>query len=218
MEKIFKSVENAVSEMFKSESSGHDINHLKRVFNIALHIQGIEGGDKLVIGTSALLHDVHRLMEKETGTFCPPKDSLGTIEKIVNQTIFPKDKIKNVLHCIEFHEEYGFSEAGITVNDLETLILQDADNLDAIGAIGIGRTFSFGGSHKVPMWVPEKPFDRNTFDESLKDPSTIHHFYSKLLKLKDNMNTTTGKKMAIKRHDFMELFLKQFFGEWEGKI
>ncbi|MEI7961722.1 MAG: metal-dependent phosphohydrolase, partial [archaeon] len=130
---------------------------------------------------------------------------------------FPQELIPKVLHCVEFHEEYGFTKEGKTASDLETLILQDADNLDAIGAIGVARTFSFGAAHKVPFWVPEKPFDRTNFDESEKDPSTIHNFYSKLLKLKDNFSTTTAKAMALKRHKFMEAFLKQFFAEWAGK-
>ena len=104
-----------------------------------------------------------------------------------------------------------------SIIDIETLILQDADNLDAIGAIGIGRTFSFGGAYKITMWIPDKPFDRQNFDESEKDPSIIHHFYSKLLKLKANMNTETAKKMADERHKFMKLFLQEFFDEWNGK-
>ncbi len=95
--------------------------------------------------------------------------------------------------------------------------MQDADNLDAIWAIGIGRTFSFSWAHGVTAWIPEIPFDRHTFDESEKDPSTIHHFHSKLLKLKDNMNTETAKKMANERHKFMESFLQEFFDERNGK-
>jgi uncharacterized protein len=207
MEDIFTSIEKVVSGMFTLESSGHYIYHLKRVFNAALHMQSIEGGDRIVIGAAALLHDVHRLIAKETGSFCSPRDSLDSVAKLINQTSLPTDKINNVLHCIEYNEEYSFSDAGKTMNDLETLILQDADNLDAIGAIGIGRTFSFGGAYGIPMWVVEKPFDRHAFDESVKDPSTIHHFYSKLLKLKANMHTRSGAELAEKRHKFMELFL-----------
>ncbi|MFW5853403.1 MAG: HD domain-containing protein [Patescibacteria group bacterium] len=86
-----------------------------------------------------------------------------------------------------------------------------------MGAIGIGRTFLFGGANQTTMWLPDKPFTRETFDEAEKDPSIIHHFYSKLLKLKDNMNTATGKKMAAARHKFMESFLQEFFKEWQGK-
>ncbi len=217
MEEIISKLENEIKKTFSSESSGHDIYHLKRVLNLALHIQKKEGGDKLVIGISAFLHDIHRIIQIETGKYCTPKDSLPIVKKILEKIDIPKDKIERILHCIEFHEEYSFSNQGKTVNDIETLILQDADNLDAIGAIGIGRTFAFGGTYKRLMWIPEIPFDRKTFDEPELDPSTVHHFYSKLLKLKENMNTKTAKKMALERHKFMKIFLDEFFKEWNGE-
>lgn len=213
-----KLLEPKVRDIFKFESSGHDIDHLQRVSKLALHIQEKEGGDRLTIGVSAYLHDIHRLTEKETGKFFAPKDSLSEIKKLLEDVNFPENKIEMVLHCIEFHEEYGFSETGKTVSDLETLVLQDADNLDAIGAIGIGRTFAFGGANKIPMWIPEKPFDRDTYDESERDPSTLHHFSSKLLKLGENMNTVTAKQMASERHKFMEEFINRFIREWSGEI
>lgn len=213
LEKLDKKIKG----MFSSESSGHDIFHLHRVLDLALHLQEKEGGEKLIIGVSALLHDIHRLMEKESGVFCPPTDSLPAVQKLLEEVDFPADYISKVLHSIEHHEEYGFSKEGKTVNDLETLILQDADNLDAIGAIGVGRTFAFGGAHGVPMWIPEKPFDREVYDESEKDPSIIHHFYSKLFKLEGNMNTATARNMAKERTDFMRKFVEQFINEWKGE-
>lgn len=217
MEEIIHQLEEEIKNLFHEESSGHDIYHLKRTLNNALTIQKKEGGDRLIIAVSAFLHDIHRIIQKETGKFCSPKDSLPKVKKILDKTKLSKEQKEKVLHCIEYHEEYHFSENGKSVNDIETLVLQDADNLDAIGAIGIGRTFMFHGSNGDLMWIPEKPFDRETFDESKKDPSTIHHFYSKLLKLKENMNTETAKKMADKRHEFIELFLQEFFDEWNGK-
>ncbi len=217
MEEIIHQLEKEVKVLFHEESSGHDIYHLKRTMNTALTLQEKEGGDKLIIAVSAFLHDVHRIIQKETGKFCSPKDSLPKVKEILDKTNLTEEQKEKVLHCVEYHEEYNFSENGKTVNDIETLVLQDADNLDAIGAIGIGRTFSFSGANQVPMWIPEKPFDRDSFDESEKDSSTVHHFYSKLLKLKENMNTETAKKMANERHKFMELFLQEFFDEWNGK-
>ena len=216
MEKIITELEKRIQKLFEKDTTGHDIYHLKRVMNTALTIQEKEGGDRLIIAVSALLHDLHRIMQNETGTFCTPKQSIPKIREILNEidlTVLQKEKI---LHCIEYHEEYNFSKNGKTVSDIETLILQDADNLDAIGAVGIGRTFSFGGFYKVKMWIPEKPFDREIYNEAEKDPSIIHHFYSKLMKLKENMNTKTAKKMANKRHQFMELYLNEFFDEWNG--
>lgn len=218
MDKIIQKLEQEIKELFHKESSGHDIYHLKRTLNNALTIQEKEGGDRLIIAIAAFLHDIHRIIQKETEKFCSPKDSLPKVEEILDKVDLTEEQKNKILHCIEFHEEYNFSKEGKTVNDIETLVLQDADNLDAIGAIGIGRTFSFGGSHNLNMWIPEDPFDRNEYDESENDVSTIHHFYSKLLRLKENMNTATGKEMANKRHKFMEIFLEEFFDEWNGKI
>ncbi len=210
-------LEEKVEEMFKTDSTGHDMQHLFRVRSIALHIQQQEGGDAEILSTAALLHDVHRLMEKERGSFCPPAESLPTIRTLLEEVSFPAEKIEAVLRCIEFHEEYGFSKTGRTVTDIETLILQDADNLDAIGAIGVGRTFAFSGSYGIPAWRPELPFDREHFDEAVRDPSTLHHIHAKLLKLRDNMSTATGKKMAQGRHEFMEHFVEEFIAEWRGE-
>ena len=156
-------------------------------------------------------------MQNETGEYVEPKDSLDKVRELLKQVDFPEDKIGQVLHCVEFHEEYGFSEKGKTVNDIETLILQDADNLDAIGAIGVGRTFAYGGAHGVPMWVPEVGLDKESYwDESLHDPSAIHHFYHKLFRLSNNMNTETAKIMAKARHQYMEEFVERFLKEWKG--
>lgn len=215
-EKIIKKLELTIKKMFRFENSGHDFYHLKRTLNNALLIQKKEGGDKLTIAVAAFLHDLHRIIQKKTGQFCSPKDSLPKVKKILDKTALSDKQKEKIMHCIEFHEEYGFSKAGKSAGDLETLIVQDADNLDAMGAIGIGRTFSYSGAHHLPMHDPEKPFDRKFFSEDKNDFSTIHHFYSKLFKLKDNMNTVTAKRLAITRHRFMKQFLKQFFAEWQG--
>ncbi len=216
IQKTIEELEQQIKVIFSEDDSGHDIYHLKRVLNLALHIQEKEDGDNLVIAVAAFLHDVHRIMQKETGKYCSPKDSLPRIKEILKKGKLPEDKINKILHCIEFHEEYSFSDKGKTVQDIETLIIQDADNLDAVGAIGIARAFSFGGANNIPMWIPDIPFNRPTYNESQSDPSEIHHFYSKLLKLKDNMNTETAIKMAKNRHKVLEDFLKEFFDEWSG--
>ena len=217
MQHIIEQIESQVQSVFADDASGHDLHHMKRVLNVALHIQEKEGGDPLVLAAAALVHDVHRIIQNQTGQFCSPRDSLPQVKAILDRTDLPEDKIERVLHCVEYHEEYDFSENGKTVNDIETLILQDADNLDAIGAIGIGRAFVFGSALGEPMWEPDRPFDRDTYDESEKDPSILHHFYSKLLKLKDNMNTATARQMAASRHRYMEQFIEEFVGEWEGR-
>ncbi len=216
--KMLNKLENEIKSICHLENSGHDLHHAKRVYNLSKTIQEKEGGDKLVIKVSSYLHDSHRIIQNETGEYCSPKDSLSQVKLILDKVGVPESKKVNILHCIEFHEEYGFSERGKTVTDIETLILQDADNLDAIGAIGIARAFMYGGANKIPIWIPELPFDRKYFDESQGDISEIHHFYSKLLRLKDNMNTKTGKQIAEPKHKFMEQFLEQFFKEWKGEF
>jgi len=217
IDSIIDKLEKEVEPLFISESSGHDIYHLKRVFNLALHIQEKEGGDRFVVAVAAFLHDIHRIIQKETGRYCSPKDSLPKVDEIIRKFEITGEKAVKILHCIELHEEYDFSGNGKTAKDLETLIVQDADNLDAMGAIGIARAFMYGGAHSVPMWVPNVDYRREVYDESVNDPSEIHHFYGKLLKLKDNMNTKTGKKLASERHKFLENYLREFFSEWEGK-
>ncbi len=217
LQKTINKLEKEIKSMFHSESSGHDIYHLRRVLNLALHLQEKEGGDKKVIAISAFLHDIHRIIQNETDKYCSPKDSLSKIKQICKNIKISKHKLSKILHCIEFHEEYNFSKIGKTANDIETLILQDADNLDAIGAIGIARAFAYGGANKIPIWVPEKPLISQHFDESSIDHSEIHHFYSKLLRLNNNMNTKTALKMAKERHKFMEHYLDEFFEEWKGE-
>ena len=105
------------------------------------------------------------------------------------------------------------------MEDINTLILQDADNLDAIGAIGIGRTFAYGGSHNVVMYDENVELNENNdYSESNdKDASTIHHFYHKLFKLKENMNTYTAKEIAKERTEFMKIFVEEFLKEWDGR-
>lgn len=221
MEALLSQLENEIKSLFHKDSSGHDLHHLKRTLNLALALQEKESGDRTVIAVSALLHDIHRIMQKESGKYCSPKDSLPKISEIlakVDSSEVSEEQKERILNCIEFHEEYDFSKEGKSANDIETLILQDADNLDAMGAIGIARAFSFGGAHGQDLWVPEEPLGRETYDESDElEASVIRHFYDKLLKLKDNMNTKTAKEMAHRRHEYMEGFLKEFFEEWEER-
>lgn len=217
MEDIFAKLQDHIQKLFHQESTGHDFTHLQRVFNLCLHIQEKEGGDRLVIGIAALVHDVHRLMRKEQGKYCSPLESLPQVKEILNVVEIPEDIQQKVLHCVEFHEEYGFTKEGKTTNNLETLILQDADNLDAIGAIGIGRALLFDGAHGVPMWNPDIPLEDTHYQNEKHDPSTLHHFHNKLLKLGENMNTKTGKALAQARHHFVEVFIEQFFKEWSGE-
>lgn len=217
LENYIKKLHPYIIELFKLDSSGHDINHLIRTMNNALYIQEREGGNRLIIGISAFLHDLHRIMEKEAGKFISPKESLPKIREILSLTDLTKNQINKICYCIENHENYNWNNDN--VNDINALILQDADNLDAIGAIGIARAFTAGGSYNVSMYdsAIELTSD-NSFIEGSKDPSVIHHFYHKLFKLGDNMNTKTAKEIANKRIEFMKSFTKEFLDEWNSKF
>jgi uncharacterized protein len=155
-------------------------------------------------------------MQNETGIFVPPEDSLDTIRDILSKIDLSNEVVEKICYCIEYHEQYNWN--GNNVKDINTLILQDADNLDAIGAIGIGRTFSYGGAHNVVMYDPSSPLnEKNDYTESNgDDESTIHHFYHKLFKLGDNMNTKTAKELSKKRTDFMKDFVNEFLSEWNA--
>jgi uncharacterized protein len=206
-----------IADRFTKDSS-HDIAHFSRVYNIALKIQKKEGGDRLIIGVGAFVHDVHRSIQADTGKYCEPKDSLPIVKNLLNKINFPKDKIDGVLHVVEYHEEYSFTKKGKTVHDIETLVVQDADNLDAMGAVGIARTFTFGAKFNRPLWIPDLSYKKKYYADSKIEESTLMHFESKLLKLLANMNTKAGKQFAKERHQYMVKFVDRFKREWKGDL
>lgn len=214
LEEYIEKLRPSVMDLFKSDSSGHDISHLERTMRLALHIQEKEGGDRIIIGISAFLHDIHRIMQNQVGHFVSPKDSLETVRKILSNVDLTEEQVNKICYCIEYHEEYNWN--GNNVSDLNALILQDADNLDAIGAIGVGRAFVYGGAHNIEMYNDNiKLNENNDYSEETGDnESTIHHFYHKLFKLKENMNTKTAKVIAEERTEFMRYFANEFLDEW----
>ena len=185
-------------KIFKGDSSGHDFDHTMRVFHMATTIAREENADLQTVQLAALLHDVDdRKLSPQT---CENRDNAVSFlrENGVNQ-----EKIKEIIQIIS---QISFSAGNGAPSTLEGMCVQDADRLDAIGAIGIGRAFAFGGSRGRRIHDPEGE-DTTT---------TIQHFYDKLLLLKDRMNTATGKNLANMRHQFMESFLQQFYAEWNG--
>lgn len=215
LEESINKLESIVEKIFSKDSSGHEIWHLKRVLNNALIICEKEGGDSYIIGIAAYLHDIHRIMSNETGRYVSPKESIKVVESILDYAEIKDKEIRNqICFCIEHHEEYNWNKNNNV--DLNTKILQDADNLDAIGAIGIARTFQYGGSHGIKMYNPDKEINyKNNYQESDDlEESTIEHFYNKLFKLEENMNTKTGKELAKKRTDYMKGFVEEFMNEW----
>jgi uncharacterized protein len=210
---------NFVKFTLKNAEAGHDWFHVERVWKLSKKISENEEGDLEIIELGALLHDI-----------ADPKFHNGDEDlalKISREFLesqnLEEEKIIKVLFIIKnisFKNRNEKTEISIENPVKELQIVQDADRLDAIGAIGIARTFNFGGFKNNLMYDPEIfPKLKMSKEEYKKsDGTTINHFYEKLLLLKDLINTETAKKIALKRHDFMQSFLDEFLDEWEVKI
>ena len=204
-----------VKEQLQQAEGGHDWFHTQRVFNNAKLIAKIEGNCNLeIVKLGALLHDIADSKFHNGDETVGPKIAR---DFLVSQNV-ATDTINAVVAIIEnISFKGGNFEKTFTSKELE--IVQDADRLDALGAIGIARTFNYGGFKNRALYNPEIQPNLNMSKEDYKksDAPTINHFYEKLLLLKDKMNTETGKKIATERHRFMEQFLAQFYAEWEGE-
>lgn len=206
-----------VKAKMTGEGSGHDWWHVYRVWKNAIHIAKYENADMFVVELAAILHDIGGW------NFLDGKDDTGPeIAKKWLKKLSTDEKI--ISHVFQIIKDMPFKCAGITSNmkSIEGKIIQDADRLDAIGAIGIARGFVFAGNKSLPLYDPSiKPIKINDpkIFRNIKRPTytQINHFYEKLLLLKDLMNTAEGKRIAKKRHKFMEVYLEEFFREWEGK-
>lgn len=203
----------------KNAEAGHDWFHIERVWKLSNLIAKEEGGNLEIIELGALLHDIADPKFHNGDENLALKISREFLE---GQSL-EEEKIEKVLFIIKhisFKNRAETTEISAKNPIKELQIVQDADRLDAIGAIGIARTFNFGGFKNNLMYDPEISPKLNMSKEEYKksDGTTINHFYEKLLLLKDLMNTGTAKKIASKRHDFMESFLQEFLQEWEVKI
>ena len=210
MELINKTIE-LVKQKLEGTESGHDWFHIERVWKLSLHIQQKEGGDKLVIELASLLHDI------ADPKFHNGDETIAT--KIVTQFLTEQKVDPEIIYKVIFIiENMSFKNRNDAPKDLplELKIVQDADRLDAIGAIGIARTFNFGGYKNNLMYHPDiEPKLNQTKQEYKKsNGTTINHFYEKLLLLKDLLNTKTAKEIAEHRHQFMLQFLDEFYKEW----
>lgn len=205
-----------IKERLLGEGSGHDWWHIYRVWQVAKAIAKNEpDANLLVVELGALLHDIADWKFADGDIEAGPR---AAREWLVHQGVHEATikHIEDILRNVSFKG----AKVKLKLNSLETKIVSDADKLDAIGAIGIARTFAYGGSKNRSMYEPDhKPTLHDTFEayKSSNSP-TINHFYEKLLLLKDMMQTETGKQMAEHRHKYMEQFLDEFYGEWEGKV
>ena len=209
-ENTFESIERAVAGLFTGDSSGHDIFHTKRVHDMSVTIQKKEGGDIDVIRLASLLHDADDRKLFNSVNYQNARKIMSEYD-IYSET---QEKVVKIISQISFK-----GKDSVIPDTLEGKIVQDADRLDAIGAVGIGRAFAYGGKAGRKMYDPDESFkDGMSEDEYFRNQgTTINHFYEKLLLLKDMMNTSEGKRIAEHRHTFMENFLKEFYSEWNGQ-
>ena len=202
-----------VENKLAGDGSGHDWWHIYRVWTVAKTIAAEEKADMQTVELSALLHDI------ADWKFHDGDDSKGpaVAREFLNNNSAAPELIDSVVDIIS---TVSYKGAGVAtpMKTLEGKIVQDADRLDAIGALGIARTFAYGGYKNRLIYHPdEKPVLHQSFGDYKKNEGhTINHFYEKLLLLKDRMNTKTGKRMAEGRHQFMQNFLDQFYKEWDG--
>ncbi len=204
-----------VKNQLTHAEGGHDWFHIERVYKNALLIAEEEECDLTVVKLAALLHDIADSKFHGGDESVGPKTARTFLEsQNVSEAI--------ISHVIAIIENISFKGGNFEkkFNSKELEIVQDADRLDAIGAIGIARTFNYGGFKNRPLYNPNIQPNLNMSKEEYKNSEspTLNHFYEKLLLLKDKMNTETGKKIAQKRHDFMVTFLSQFYAEWDGEV
>lgn len=203
-----------VKQQLENAEGGHDWFHIQRVYKNAVSIADSEVCNVMVVKLGALLHDIADSKFHQGDETVGPRIAREFLE---SETI-PEETIDHVINIIE---NISFKGGNIekTFHSIELDIVQDADRLDAIGAIGIARTFNYGGFKNRPMYNPAIAPKMNMTKEEYKNSEapTLNHFYEKLLLLKDKMNTETGKQIAKERHHFMETFLSQFYAEWDGQ-
>jgi uncharacterized protein len=204
-----------VKNQLSNAEGGHDWFHIERVYKNALLIAEEEECDLTVVKLAALLHDIADSKFHEGDESVGPKTARTFLEsQNVSEAV--------ISHVIAIIENISFKGGNFEkeFHSKELEIVQDADRLDALGAIGIARTFNYGGFKNRTLYNPNIQPNLNMSKEEYKNSEapTLNHFYEKLLLLKDKMNTKTGKKIAQKRHDFMVTFLSQFYSEWDGNI
>lgn len=203
-----------VKETLAHAEAGHDWFHIERVYKTALNINTQENGDLLTVALAALLHDIADSKFNDGDEEIGPRTAAAFLDTLG----IPAEVILHVQQIIR-NMSYKASLSGPNFSSREMDIVQDADRLDAIGAIGIARAFTYGGYKNRIMYDPAIPSNPNQSKEAYKNSTapTINHFYEKLLLLKDLMKTSAGRKLADERHQFMQLYLEHFYAEWEGK-
>lgn len=215
-QEIIDKTRTFVRDALAGTEAGHDWLHIERVYNNALKIAEAEKVDTFIVALGALLHDIADSKFHDGDETIGPKKAREFLETLfVESTII--EQIEGIIRNISFKNTLTDNNPA-SFDSPELRVIRDADRLDAIGAIGIARAFHYGGFKNRKLYDPDIPPAFQQTKENYKNSAapTINHFYEKLLLLKDRMHTNTGKKMAAKRHRFMEKFLEEFYGEWNS--
>ena len=214
-EEVVEAAKTYVRKELEGEGSGHDWWHIKRVLDLSITIaKKYPEVDLFVVKLGALLHDIGDHKFHNGDHTVGPK----MVQEWLKQYAVDEESTEKIVSIVK-EISYKGAHTETPMSSLEGKIVQDADRLDAIGAIGVARTFAYGGNKNREMHNPEHAVENHSDFESYKKTTgpTINHFYEKLLLLKDRMNTQYGLQLAKKRHQFMETFLEEFFEEWDGK-
>ena len=206
---ILNSIRQVVREKLHGDSTGHDYYHVARVARLCSQLAQSEGADPLVCTISGYMHDYCRPDEKERGISHTSPEALAVIRGKLELSGLDSERIALVMECIAEHEYYPHTGKHAPPRSLESRILQDADRLDAIGAIGIARTFMYAGAHGSTMYLPEEG------KKNIGTGSAIAHFYEKLLLLASEMHTDAAKQTAQHYQSVMQTFLDEFYRQWE---
>ncbi len=207
MKKIITKLNKKLIELFKYENTGHDITHLNRVLENATKIQKKEGGDLYVISISALIHDLHRLMSNKQKHYIFPEDSLELAKQLLLDCHINSEKLDHILEVVKNHDNKKNKNFS-----LETLIIQDADALDAIGEIGLQRTLTYCKTHNIPVSSP-KPLDCSEYVPDINPISTCHYIYRTMIPNVKNLYTNTAKEMAKDKIKILEDFVEKYYSQ-----
>jgi uncharacterized protein len=210
-ENFFENLKEKIKPYFSTGGS-HALDHTQRVYTLAIQLSKDKKLDMDIVKASALLHDIARLKEDNKETECHAKEGVIMAEKILKEVKFPENKIRGVIHAIRVHRH----SAGLKAETKEAEILQDADRLDALGAITVARMFSTGGELNLPLYDSTISFDdkRHNFNTSV-----LHGFYNKIFKITpQSFNTLEAKKIAKERYNFVKQFVERFLKEWKGEL
>lgn len=210
MDSQIQEIEKEAAEFFEDVNPAHDWHHVKRVYRIASRLAEKEGADEKVVKSASLLHDIGRKKEDQGLIENHAEWGAEEAQRILKDVGFKESSIESVVHCIRSHRYSTTPEP----STLEAKVLSDADNLDALGATGIARTFTYGGEHRSTIADLELPVEK---DSNPVGETSLNHLQKKILKLKNRMYTRTGQEIAQERHKFVEEFVERLKDEIRGE-